>query len=214
MQVLLDGQPVVCARSTVGTAIQSIAEQARARGRMIVEVKIDGELLKDEALMALANGDGAGIRELALTSADPKDLVRETVLDAVDALEQVKADQAAAAEQVQQGRTEEALRTLQGAFVVWQTVRDVVSQGAAVLEVDLDTLELPGIDADCGFGPATAALLEHLGQVRSALESQDWSALSDVVGYDLDADVTTWRTLLTAFAADLEGERGPGLSAS
>jgi hypothetical protein len=55
------------------------------------------------------------------------------------------------------------------------------------------------------FASATADLLTHLGQLKDALEQQDWSALSDVVGYDLDADAQHWHALLKGFADYIKG---------
>jgi hypothetical protein len=211
MQVLLDGVPIDVPRPSVALAIQTAAADAVRRGRIVIEVKADGVALTGEQLSNPADED-CGIRELSMLSADPRLLVQQTVLDAADAVESVRADQASAAEMIQTGRANEALDTLQRAFITWQAARDVVARGAALLSIDLDRLALPGVAEDVSFASATTDLLSHLTQLKDALNRQDWSALADIVAYDLDADAQTWHALLTSFATYVKGLR-PGTSA-
>jgi hypothetical protein len=199
MQVLLDGTPIAVARPTLADAIATCAADAQSRGRIIVEVKADGVVLAGDKLGNFS-GDPNTIRELQLLSAEPRALVRHTILEAVGALENARSDQARAAEQIQSGQTEQALGTLQTAMVTWQTVRDVVEQSAGVLGLQLDTLAVSGVEEGVTFGTATKELLGHLRQLRTALDQQDWSALSDIVGYDLDAQVGVWKGLLVGLS--------------
>jgi hypothetical protein len=211
MQVLLDGQPLFIERPSLASALEVAVVNAKGRGRIVVEVKGDGVVLTGDQLAAPSD-QAAPYRTLDMVSADPKVLVRQTVLDAVEALESVRHEQARAMEQVQTGEVGEALTTLQGAFVTWQAARDVVSRGAQLLSIDLERVELQGVPEGVTFASATKDLLTHLGQLKSALEQQDWSALSDIVGYDLDADAQHWHALLTAFANYIKG-LSPGAGA-
>jgi hypothetical protein len=208
MQVLLDGHPISVARPSLALALQTAAADAQARGRILVEVKADGVVLTSDQL-ASPSDEHSAYAALEMLSADPRQLVRQTVLDAVEALESVRGEQAAAMEQIQTGQMGEALQTLQGAFMTWQAARDVVSRGAALLQIDLETVKLPGVEEGVTFQSATTSLLSHLSALKDALNEQDWSALSDIVGFDLDADATTWHSLLKAFAEYIKG-MGPG----
>jgi hypothetical protein len=214
MQVLLDGNPLSVSNPSLAGALATAAADAQRRGRIIVEVKADGVLLSGDKLGKPSN-DPSTIKELRLLSAEPRALVRHTILEAVTepralvrhtileavtALESARTEQAAAAELIQSGDPEQALGKLQAAMITWQTVRDVVEQSAAVLRIDLDSLALPGVDEGISFKTATKDLLGHLKQMRTALDQQDWSALSDVVGYDLDAQVGVWKGLLVALS--------------
>jgi hypothetical protein len=117
-----------------------VADAGR-RGRIVVEVKGDGIVLTGDQLTTPSEAEG-GYGTLDMVSADPKVLVRQTVLDAVEALESVRHEQARAMEQVQTGDVGSALTTLQGAFVTWQAARDVVSRGAQLLSIDLERITL------------------------------------------------------------------------
>jgi hypothetical protein len=199
MQVLLDGNPLSVSNPSLAGALATAAADAQSRGRIIVEVKADGVLLSDDKL-GNPSTEPSTIKELRLLSAEPRALVRHTILEAVSALESARTEQAAAAELIQSGDPEQALGKLQAAMITWQTVRDVVEQSAAVLRIDLDSLVLPGVDEGISFKTATKDLLGHLKQMRTALDQQDWSALSDVVGYDLDAQADVWKGLLVALS--------------
>jgi len=203
MQVLLDGKPVAVARPTIAEALRAAVAQAHSQGRIIIEATADGVTLSDEQLANPSDTPGT-IVELKLASADPRSLVRVTLLDAVDALDGVQKDQGRASELVQSGQLGPALESLQAILLTWQAVRDVIDRSAAVLSLDLDHVDLRGIDPAAGFGPATTALLTHLGAVKSALSGQDWSALSDAIGYDLDGDVRVWQALLRALAEHVQ----------
>jgi hypothetical protein len=211
MQVLLDGLPIAVPRPSIALAIQTAAADAVRRGRIVIEVKADGIVLSGDDL-SNPSDDDSPVLELSMLSAEPRLLVRQTVLDAADALESVRADQQHAAELIQTGNAGEALEVLQRAFITWQAARDVVARGAALLSIPLDTLALQGVPEGATFASATTSLLAHLGQLKDALGNQDWSALADIVGYDLDADAQTWHALLTSFADYIKG-LGPGTSA-
>jgi hypothetical protein len=199
MQVLLDGHPLAVSPPSLAEALAAAVADAEKRGRIIVEVKADGQTLSDEKL-GNPSREPSTIQELRLLSAEPRAMVRHTLLDAVTALENAREHQSKSADQIQSGQPDEALQTLQVAVLTWQAVRDIVSRSAAVLELDLDTLDLPGVEEGVNFKTATKDLLGHLTQMRAALDSQDWSALSDIVGYDLDAQVGVWKGLLVALS--------------
>src|SRR5215831_13636852 len=145
MQVLLDGHPLAIACPSLAEALAVATVDAEKRGRIIVEVKADGVTLSDEKL-GNPSSEPSDIGELRLLSAEPRALVRHTLLEAVGALENARVEQAKAAEQIQSGHTEQALNTLQVAVLTWQAVRDIVARSAAVLSLDLDALEFPGVD--------------------------------------------------------------------
>jgi hypothetical protein len=215
MQVLLDGNPIDVPQPSLADALAVATADAARRGRLIVEVKADGVVVPDDKLGNPSN-EPSTIRELRLLSAEPRALVRHTILEAVGALETAQAEQAKAAELIQSGNPEEALNTLQVAMLTWQAVRDVVARSAAVLGLDLDTIDLPGVEEGLNFKTATKDLLGHLSQMRTALDQQDWSALSDIVGYDLDAQAGVWKGLLVALSQHVSNlppmipKAGPG----
>jgi len=206
MQVLLDGRVLSIERPSLAEGLRAAIADAQSLGRIVVEVVADGVRMTDDAITSATDAPSA-ISELRVSSADPVALVRVSVLDAADALEVARAEQAAAAELIQAGRVEDALQHLQVALSTWQAVRDVLQRGAAVLALNLSEIKPRLDDGETSFTAASADLTKHLNEVKRALADLDWSALSDVVGYDLDAQVGVWKQLLSSFAASLPGPR-------
>jgi hypothetical protein len=202
VNVYLDGNPLSASRPTVAGAFEAALDASRALGRVIIEVKADGVLLTDADLAAPPETT-PDIDEMRFTSADPRQFVRITLLDASDALSTAQADQLTAADLINSGQTQAAMEHLRAALATWQAVQDVLDRSATLLGLDLAKLDsalIPGVDPEEGLTPALETLTTHLSAVRSSLVGQDWSALSDTVGYDLDAQIDVWKRLLTGLA--------------
>lgn len=208
VDVTLDGQTLAIPRPTLAHALRAAADAAKARGRVVIEVKADGQRIPDEAL-ANPSDELTTIRSLTFLSADPRQLVGQTLLDAADALDDVQGEQQMVSDLIQMGRTGEAIEPLQRVLTTWQAARDVVDRGSALMGISLSSLKLGGIDE--GFDAATRNLRENLRALRDAMEAEDWSAISDVVAYDLDAQAKRWSVLLRALARHVSsGGGGPG----
>lgn len=204
MEVLLDGKRLDVQRPTLAAALKVAVETANRDGRIIVEVKCDGARLSDDVL-ASPSDEVLGTRTLAFTSEDPRLLVARSMQDAEDLLGTTREKQQSIAERVQAGDLGPALADLSECFKAWQVLHDVVSQGCAVLGWDIEKVAL----ADgTTLSAAVADLRVHLRNLRDALEAEDWSAVSDVVGYDLDAQATRWQATLRVLADQAAG--GPG----
>jgi hypothetical protein len=199
MNVTLDGQPMVIARPTLAAALAEGVNQARTRGRVIIEVKGDGAMLGDDALSNPSDTEGQfGL--VQLISADPRNLVKVTLGDGAEALRALLDEQQRVAELIHADKGQEAVAGLQAIFQTWQTIKDLVERGATLLDTDLSVVELSGLPEGETFSKASTRLLTHLRRVKTALGSQDWSALADVLQYDLCDEAQAWEKLLDALA--------------
>ncbi len=202
MRVTLDGAPLVLAppeRPTLAQALSKAAASARARGRVIIEAKADGIALTDDQLSNPSDEPGP-LREVTLTSAEPRALVKVTLDDAARAVGDLANDQRSSAAKIHAGRESEALQQLQGIFNTWQTVKDIVDRAQALLEHNLDEVPLASVPKGETVAVASKRLLNHLKSVRTSLTSQDWSTLADTLEYDLCAEADAWVKLLSALA--------------
>lgn len=197
MRVYLDNRDLGVTARTLGEALKAGVTEAEAAARVIIEMKADGVPVGDEELERA--GEPSQIGELHLVSADARTLVRVTLHDAADALNEARARQNAAAELVQAGDTQKALDELQQALQLWQLVRGTLDKSAQLLALKPDQTEVPGPDGKTiRLADEADALTRSLGVVKSALEQQDWSALSDVLAYDMEQRVGTWQRMLRA----------------
>ncbi len=210
VEVFLDGRTLAVPKPTLAEALRLAASEAQSRGRVIIEVKADGERIPDSMLVE-PSAELTGVRVLSFTSANPRELVAQTLRDAVAALDETSQDHLTASDYLQTGRTQEAIEVMGRVITSWQAVGGVVEQSAALLGLRLGELTLEGVEPDQGFTAATSELRTHLRAMKDAMEQEDWSALSDVLAYDLEAQAGRWRVLVGALADLVErGNAGAG----
>lgn len=205
MRVLLDAAELPPA-SSIAQGLRAAAETAERNGRIVIEVHADGVPVPEDQIEHLDQREGQ-ISELKLVTADPKSLVRVSFLDAADMLERAIQSQNAAAELLHEARFDDAMRNVGLAVSVWQMVQDVVAKGAAVLGLPLDQIEVVISERATGLEQkavpitrATEDLSVSLRNFRAAMESEDWSALADVLQFELGAHAETWKSVLRALA--------------
>lgn len=205
MRVTLDEKAITPAKPTLAEALRSAIEAAQAQGRIIIEVHADGAPLSDELLAAPEAHQGS-IGELRLVSAEPRTLVRVTLLDAADVMEQTLKDQRAVADLLQTGEADQALARLGGIFATWQAVCDVVSKSSSLLGGQWEQL---AVEAQEGGKPKVLeahlrALREDLRRIRQNVEDRDWSALADTLTEEFGHQAGQWRHILTQLAKQVQ----------
>jgi hypothetical protein len=208
MQVFLDEQPVVLASPplTIAAALHAARCSAESRGRVVVEVAVDGRTLDGLALAAPPD-TASPTAELRCRSADPRALVAASFRDAAEGLLDAITDQDAAADAIARGRFDLAMPRLTAAVAAWTTARQVLDQGAALLAIDLNILTVALDGAETPVARAVAGLAAALTELRRCLTAQDWCGLGDVLAYDLCDQGEVWRRTFTALA-DRHGEPG------
>lgn len=201
MRVTMDGQTISEDAAGVAQALELARAKAAELGRLVIEVLADGEPAAE--LLDRMPEDPAGVTELGVTTAEKSLFLRETLLEARDALDRTRQDQQRAAELVDSGEVAQAIGSLRSIVEGWQIVRSVIDQAATLAGVpvtDLRAGETPGDEA-------VRALAADLVSLRDAVAKEDWSALSDTLACDLDERAGQW----TAMIADLtDRAAGPG----
>jgi hypothetical protein len=192
MQILLDDIPCHVQAQTVGEAIEGGAEVARDRGRLIVDVTVDGSHLSEADLTsAQQQTRTAGI--VRLVSADPVELVRQTLSDAREALAEADGLQREAAELLQSDERTVAMDKLAEAISIWLCVQEAVTKGTQLIGIDLDA-ERP--DGDQDIPDAIFRLKERLNALRRALQDRDEIGLADTLLYEFPQVIEQWQKLL------------------
>ena len=115
MRVLLDETPCDIQAKSIGEAIAAAADEAERTGRLVVEVRVDGTMLSEDDLQADAKlAEMADEVQMLTTTLDQ--LLRETFLQAAEAIAEVDTVQRTAAEALQQGKAADGMRSLMGAL--------------------------------------------------------------------------------------------------
>ncbi len=209
MRVDLDGEVLEVARPTLAEALKAGIAAAERRGVLIVGVTADGRTLDGPELERPSDEPGA-FSSISLISATPALLVERTLREAAAAVDDVRHSQAKVAGLVDVGDTAAALEHLKGVFATWSAVREVVDRGGRLLGRDLVAMQPASIDAVRPVEACMLGLTQSLQEVKRALERDDWSLLSDVMGHRLDGLAKDWHMVLSALADEVAGDGGGG----
>lgn len=204
MRAYLDDQPLDVSRPTLAAALAAAVEQAGIKGRIVVEASAGGARIPDDTLESPPEEEPAG--DLRFVSVEPRALVRVTLMDAADALDQAKTRQAACARLIQTGEVEAALDPLGKAIETWRAVRDALERSIDLLGVPAASPATDGAPGNPGpeaLADLVQSLWTRLEEVRRSLSAQDWSALADALSYDMSDQVDQWKSTLRAYADSL-----------
>jgi hypothetical protein len=157
-------------------------------------VVIDGQRCGADRL-DLAHLRGSSAREIRLTTADCRQLVRQAYNDAATALRDADRLQQSAAELLQADQAPQAMQKLAEALDIWANVRAAVLMGAEMSGIDLFA-ETDDTRGDGGNQAVVTALGDRLRSLRQSLQNNDTVALADTLLYDLPDVIGAWRAML------------------
>lgn len=198
MRVYLDGDLIDDAGSTLERAIASA--RAKAGTRMLVQALADGAPIP-AAHLDQPPGDSPYARELRFASADSSILLMDTLRDTAEALVDVREMQSRAAELLQSGKVDEAVRDVGEILETWRAVKDAI-----VLVLQASPSDRYHGSEKQELSEAVAALASALGEIKRAMSVQDWASLGDSLAYDMQDHAERCRTWLLKAGAKRSGE--------
>ncbi len=198
MKATLDGQPLTIDRPSLAAALEAGVANARERGRIIVEVLLDGEPLHGEAL-GQPSDEAIDAQHVEMTSTDPTSLVRVTLFDAADAMDSAQDEHAACAEMIHRGDIRAAMGALGQLLSTWQAVREAVAQGGAAVGQPLSSYAAEG-----SLDKRTESLSKQLDDLKRAVGNDDLSTVADLLEDDLRAEAGLWADTLRQIAEGMK----------
>lgn len=184
MQVLLDDIECDVTARTVGEAIDAVAVLAKNRGRLVVDVIVDGAQWNEQRLSS-PECQTAVADVVRLISAEPAELVCETLADA-DELQQE------AARLLQSDQHTISMDKLNQAISIWLSVQQAIVKGSQLVGLNLDEI----VVHDSPISASILRLNEQLKAVRSSLAGRDQIGLADTLLYEFPEVVQEWRDIL------------------
>ncbi len=200
MQVLLDGRPIEASGNTLAAALEAGRNAAMSLKRVIIEVVADGAAAPDAHLTS-PPADDPYAETIELRTASAVDLVRTTLHESADALQEAKKQQVIASDLILEAKTAEAMEKLGEALQLWTAIQRAVTDSCALCsspELSGELCVEPVVDAELVSDLAT-----NLNQVHSALEKRDWSELSDLLAFELEEQAQKWSKAIREMADGL-----------
>ena len=205
MRIILDDHELDSVNGGAADALAVARDACEAQGRLITDVFLDDHHLDGVGLDSLAETNPAG-SVLRCQSTDPLNLVAETFDYVCDALDQAGSLHESISAQFQAGNMAEGINQLKEALALWSSVRQGVEQGCMLVHLDIDELRVEAVQVD----QALSSLAQRLEDIREAVSNQDWSALSDTFGYEMEPVVEDWRTFIHLLSDRVESMRESG----
>lgn len=195
-------------RVTLEALLDAARDAASARGRMIVDVRVDGEPVRREEL-ASASEVLVGGERIDFETADPVEVAASALRDLAGAMEGLREDQRAASDAAAAGDVERAMEVLTGVVGTWDAARRGLADVGGLMGLDLEGMPSEGGEGS-GEGSAGACvrgLSVELEEMKRCLGARDWAGLADVLRYELDERALGWSAMLRGLAGEIEGTR-------
>ncbi len=191
MAVYIDDEAVTLKGTELGAVIEDARTLMEGRGRVIVEVNLNGRPLLGQELdqsrtMAV---DGAEIR---LVSAQPRDLAVETLSQVHAQLNEARRAQHQAADLLQRDHPKEAMKEIGKAVAVWQQTQQAVRFSTALLGISLEGRLFEGKP----ISEAMDLLVARLISLRDMMTAGDSLGLADSLQYEWSEVVEQWQRLV------------------
>lgn len=195
MRATIDGQPLKSAGTTLASALAAALDHAG--DRMVIEAIADGAPVPSADLDEPPTRDPYA-REISFATADPIELLRGALTEALHSIEELSSRQRDAGAMVQRGELSEALPSVKSVLERWQELRQMAGLIAPLRLGD------EGVEHHERLEPMASALIDALGELKRALECQDWVGVGDVLAYELDDQAERWRRWLEERASALD----------
>ncbi|GMV26031.1 MAG: hypothetical protein AMXMBFR58_20620 [Phycisphaerae bacterium] len=190
MLVYLDDVPVPVSGDSVSAALEAVGVAAQQRGRIVVEVLLNGRPAGADVLAGRIDAAGS---EFRCRSADPAQVVADTLGDAAAELSGLISDQKLACEKLWAGGTGEAVDSLKDVLERWRLVQEALNQCLQATGLGLGEISIESGKTGTDLSALLARLLE---QIRTELGAGRFVELADLLGVDLSNLAEQWRDLL------------------
>ncbi len=202
MLITLDSQKLDHTYAATET-LQALLDQIRADhvpDRLIIGVAYNGQTLADEHLSEALGQPVPAETQVDLQTGDRRELICTALREMAIECEEAGHTAQDLASRFDAGEVNAAIRDI-GPFVkMWQTCYQGLTQCNALLGRDIGEFEHNGRD----IGLWLHDLVEKLAELRTALENQDLTLLTDLLRYEMTPACERWHTLLNDVAGQIK----------
>ena len=203
MDIFIDNDEFATQASTLDGIIEAARQEVSPRGRIIVEIRLDGRTVPDADLPQY-EPMLADTQEVQLITACPLDLSIATLEQVRAQLGEAQTSQQAAADAAATDDTVIAMNHVRQALAAWQQAQEAVQKISALLALPLDQCQVD----DQPAGIVIDELAVALARVREQLVGGDWIGLADTLRHDLHHAAAKWQRLVDVLVELIEKKSG------
>jgi len=186
-----------------GMSLGKVLDEARVRvlgeGRVITEIKVDGEVLEagEQEELGRRSAEEFGRVEIRTRRAD--ELARETLRELVRHVEQVEAVMPELVGYLEEDKIQEGMTLLSSCCQVWAVVQDALSKVGILLEWDYGSVEAEGKTVSEWLGEMEVTLRG----MNEALTNRDFVLLCEVLRHEFSPGMRSWQGILSHLAENV-----------
>jgi len=201
MDIYLDDERTDLDATNLAALVEQVQGRIASTGRMVVEIRFDGEALTAEQMEAAAtNPIEAG--EIHVYTADPKELALTVLQGAREELEKIDETQKETADLFQSDREPDAMGKMREIIQGWQQVQQAIQQSAEIAGASLEELDVEGESVEA----LAQRLVDQLRELQELLVNQDTLATADALAYEWPETIQTWDQLVQKLVARIQSD--------
>ncbi|MEM9346989.1 MAG: hypothetical protein AAGB26_10275 [Planctomycetota bacterium] len=198
MPIHIDDHPSTLTAGSMRELLAAVSESLAPAGRVVVEVKVDGESVTGPALDDdQPTAEGSDIR---VYSAKPSELVVGILEDIRTQLAASQQQQQQAAELLQQDDPAKAMDLVKQSIDGWLQAQQAVGQSSQLLQLDLQAITVE----DQPVIERMNELITALTELKDIVVANDFVALADALQYEWPDITERWDTALGAIIQHVE----------
>ncbi|MEM1355864.1 MAG: hypothetical protein AAGC44_11940 [Planctomycetota bacterium] len=200
MPVLIDDQNVPLTGRNLRELLASAREHLAESGRVVVEVKLDGQAVTGDALDSETPTPEQA--EVRVYTAEPGDLAAGVLEQVREQLQAASGMQEEAADLLQQDEANQALDLIRGSVDGWLQSQQAVAQTAELMHLDLSRVEVTGEDDT--VVQRMQELIQRLVELKELIQANDFVSLADALAYEWPQVTENWDQAIASIIKVIE----------
>ena len=196
METFLDDQAFTPTATTaiLADVLAQAREQAARDGRVIASILCDGIDISNEDMDARLAEPADAVDRIDFKTSQPEELVGDALNQALGLLEETDQQREQVVEWLTQGEGQRANEGLVGCFQNWSRIHTAIIQSIAMLDLDVETLQVNGE----GIDTVLAEITNQLQQIKEVLLAGDQVLLADLLQYEFEQATNRWKGAIEA----------------
>lgn len=178
--------------------LASASETLASAGRVVVEVRVDGQAITGPALED--DQPTQADSDIRVYSAKPSDLVVGILEDVRTQLAESSTMQTQAAEHLQQDNPAKAMELVKESINAWLQAQQAVGQSAQLLQLDLQAISV----GEDNVIERMNELIASLNDLKDIVVANDFVALADALQYEWPEITERWDAAIGAIIKHVE----------
>lgn len=195
MTISIDGQEnkqLETTGRTIGDVLNEAKKMLADSGRIIVSIVCDGETILPDQITQTSAEPVEKYVSVDFQTVEPDELVRSSLATCKDFITTIQRDLAEVVNNLRQSRVQDAMVKIGPIFALLNQTHRGIFNVFKLMDTDPGSIELSWGTAE----QLLTGLVDHLQQIKQALQNNDYVQLADLFEYELGTMLERWQELI------------------